>query len=51
MPYTRLVKETGAKATGKPVVDAEKAALDRIAQNPKDPDLTGEGKEIEKNKD
>ncbi|WP_236086492.1 two-partner secretion system putative hemagglutinin TpsA2 [Pseudomonas aeruginosa] len=31
----------GAKATGNPVVDAEKAALDRIAQNPKNPDLTG----------
>ncbi|WP_255249327.1 two-partner secretion system putative hemagglutinin TpsA2 [Pseudomonas aeruginosa] len=31
----------GTKATGNPVVDAEKAALDRIAQNPKNPDLTG----------
>ncbi|PKM25676.1 MAG: hypothetical protein CVV09_09490 [Gammaproteobacteria bacterium HGW-Gammaproteobacteria-13] len=31
----------GPKATGNPVVDAEKAALDRIAQNPKGPDLTG----------
>lgn len=32
---------SGAKAAGNPVVDAEKAALDRIAQNPKGPDLTG----------
>ncbi|MCX3378123.1 MULTISPECIES: hypothetical protein [Pseudomonas aeruginosa group] len=33
--------EQAAKATGNPVVDAEKAALDRIAQNPKSPDLAG----------